>query len=217
MEHLKSLFEALKSSAYSLAAILLPGALLLELVRRIFHLMAVIPWDPPVPYVVLAYVVGFVLQGAASWVFSWKRLDRILTDEEALTRKTNVIASAQSLLEKKYEVGSVPESSVIDIALTRASVHREVYDKFTALRDMARSLVIVLAVSTLAFLWRAVMAPNGWERAAALAAAVAVAIGACGAADRYRRFRVTGDIAIVGALLASELKEKAPKQDPPTT
>lgn len=217
VENIAPIIDAVRSSVYSLAAILLPGALWLEVFRRTFRLEAVISWTPPIPYLALAYVVGFVLQGISSRVFLWKRIEQHVKDDGAKAELQEVSKTVQGIIVKRYDCDNIPITSTINVALTKANAHREVYDKFTALRDMARSLTVVFGMVALLTTVRIGLDVHRdrWQELGSMALVVFVSLlGVYGASDRYRRLQFCADKAILGAFVAGELKEK--EQTAPT-
>lgn len=213
MDYLKTLLEALRASAYSLAALILPGAFLVEVVRRAFGIEGAVPWDPPVPYITCAYVAGFTLQGVSSRMFGWQLFRKATTNDSSVKDKDQAIETARALLAKRYDVDNLPPPSVVDVALTKAGEHREVYDKFTALRDMSRSLATVFAVMTVAAGVRLVLSSasgNGLMIRECAAALVVGIVGFWGTVDRYRRLQTLPEKAIAGVFVAQHLKERLP-------
>jgi hypothetical protein len=218
MDEIKGILESLRASAYNLAALLLPGALLLEIVQRAFALGALIPWSQPVPYAVAAYATGFVLQGVSCRLFARPVLRKAVALADLTRERDEAVAAARALVLRRYEVEDVPAASVVDIALTRAADKREVYDKFVAMRDMARALTVVFTVM---FIAAAVRLAGAWHakdprlvRECAVAVAAA-ALGLYGAFDRLQRFQVAAEKAIVGVFIASELQLRpGPKGGP---
>jgi hypothetical protein len=212
METLKGLLDALRASVYNMAALMLPGAFLVEIVRRSFGIGELVPWHPPVPYLIAAYVAGFTLQGISGMVFHWAPVRRATADDAQTAARAAASATAAALLVKRYDVASIPPGSLVDVALTRAADQREVYDKFTALRDMSRALALAFALTALGAGVR--LATLG-ETAGPLqvrgciAGLVVGLVGFFGSVDRYRRFAELPEKAILSVLIALELKERA--------
>lgn len=220
MEDLKTLIETLRTSAYTTLALLMPGALLLECLRRAADIGVLLPWTQPVPYLAAAYVAGFTLQGLSSRVFKWAWVQRLAADAHLRSELDAATVSARALITKRYAIDDVPVGSVIDIALTKAADKREIYDRFTAIRDMSRGLSVVFSLMIVAAPLRLAISWRGGDHILLRSCLVGIVVGLMGtwgSLDRYRRLQYAGEKAMMGIFLATELQERPKPNDVPET
>lgn len=190
MESLRALIDTLKLTAYDLLAVLLPGALLVRGFGLLFPGAQIgSPGAGPlVPdalaFTVLAYAAGLTAQGAGGLV------SRRRTSPELLL-------VAKKLIAERYG-RALPDGLVIDFCLTKLEGRRAVYDKFVALRGMARALVVVAAALGVA---RAALGQGPEERLAVLAATSVVCLSL---RALYLHYAPLGDQAVVGMFIANE-------------
>ena len=199
IEALRSLIETLKLTGYDLLAVLLPGALLVRGFGLLFPGAQIgSPGAGPlVPdalaFTVLAYAAGLVAQGAGGLV------SRRRTAPEPLEM-------AKKLIVERYG-RTLPDGLVIDFCLTKLETRRAVYDKFVALRGMARALVVAAGALGVA---RAALGQGLEERLAVLAATAVVCVSL---RALYLHYAPLGDHAVVGMFIATEsppLEKAAP-------
>jgi hypothetical protein len=180
VEALKSLTDSLKVTVYELFAILFPGALLLEIARH----MGFLPIKmEPLAYAGAAYATGLALQGLAAWRLgaregAWKA-----------SYKGHGHAKAAAMEWAKTIRPGIQTSELLSYALSRSESRRGVYDKFVALRDMARGLMcgaffltLVLVVDVLVLLFQHA---SPIKILGSVGAAIATALATGGLAHRY--------------------------------
>lgn len=201
MDALKSLLELLKCYAYELVALVLPGAMLVAAANDTTGFQ---PIGGAVGLVVAAYAIGVAVQGASSLIVHkfWKN-----------SADPNAEVVALALAEAETDLGrAVPESALLDFCLSRVGADRNVYDKFTALRDTARALgssaPVAAALATYGH-WAGIWTGS---TLAGLARISSVVIGtllfsfAC--FSRYQRFSPLAKNAMFGQYLALRAVEK---------
>jgi hypothetical protein len=190
VESLRSLVDALKLTAYDLLAVLLPGALAVRGLSAIFPDVRVASpgAGPLVPdalaFTALAYAAGLVAQGAGGLVSRGRTPPELLEE-------------ARKVIRERYR-RELPDALVLDFCLTKLEGRRGVYDKFVALRGMARALVVTSAVLGVA---RAAVSASP-DTAIAVLLATALVCGALLAL--YRHYAPLGARAVVGMFVASE-------------
>ena len=226
MDTLRALFDLLKNNAYEVLAILLPGAMVVEVLKRLFDkadaaLRVLLTGKAELKYIGLIYVLGTVLQG----------LMRIITDSDwfrkLVLRQGPAAEALRAGAAEAIQLSFTGDPSAstrarvtVAVALSKMEDKRSVYDKFTALRDMARGVCAAMVVSTVSLsLAFGLTDLKFFDGGGALAAFV---LGAVGSLWAYRRYAPLADEAICSQVIASKLPAQvnisapvlAPKPDP---
>jgi hypothetical protein len=193
VEALRSLVESLKLTAYDVLAVLLPGAvcvrglgLLLDGTAAGKALLGL----EGLQLFTLAFTSGLVLQGAGGLLLRGRPQPELLL-------------LARELIERRYGA-QVPERLVLDFCLSKVEGKRGVYDKFVALRGMARGLSVAALV---------LGAAGVFASASAAGMAFAAVLGLLCAGSLYslhRHYAPLGERAVVGLFFAAELQPLAP-------
>jgi hypothetical protein len=193
VDALRALIESLKLTAYDLLAVLLPGAILLRGLGGIF------PGGPlggvgaagagtlvpdALSFGALAFTAGLVLQGAGGLAVRGRP-------------HPDVLQTAKALIKRRYDL-DLPDGLVFDFCLSKIEARRGVYDKFVALRGMARALAVAAAVLGAA----GVFAAGTWA-VKALAFFTALFCGTSLLA-LHRHYAPLGERALVGLFIAGE-------------
>jgi hypothetical protein len=141
----KSITESLKVSLYEVLALLFPGAFVLEALERTNTRFAFLGDASALAYAGLAYAVGLALQGLCALLGAGRL-------EALSSKKSENHARAERAARAKMTsmLGTQPEPPLLDFALSRVGSARAVYDKFVALRDMARGLAFAALVALFA-------------------------------------------------------------------
>jgi hypothetical protein len=186
--------DALKSAAYELTALVLPGIVLVA----IGHAFADTPLPASVPaWLIAGYVLGLVLQGIGAWTSRRRGLRRLVG--ATATRKISAAETrAKELVEK--ELGKdIADEHLLDTVLTRVHQYRQVYDKFLALADTARALALVGLIATVL-----VLIAYGSDLDTARAWLMLLGTIACWLAlcERYHRFAPLALKALYGKYVA---------------
>ena len=199
MDALRALIESLKLTAYDLLAVLLPGALLLRGLGGMFPaaqlgLFGAAGASALVPdglsFAALAFTAGLVLQGAGGRLVPGKP-------------QPELVAAAREVIKSRYG-RDLPDGLVFDFCLSKIEARRAVYDKFVALRGMARALAVAAGVLGVA----GVFASGSWTlRALAFFAALL-----CGTSllALHRHYAPLGERALVGLFIAGESQALGP-------
>lgn len=206
MDTLKSFLEALKATTYGALAILLPGAAIVELSLRVVRFDALLMKAGVISYVAVAYVAGAALQGVAAFLFARRPL-RSLSNNNKLRQSED---HAQRILESRLGE-KLSRERVLDLCLSRVETRREGYDKFVALRDMSRALVLVSIFAAAAITVRhrhdLLTKQYGVPLLACLVAAAAFV-------ERYRCFAPLGRQIVFAQFIAEGVKPPKPQSKP---
>jgi len=196
VDALRALIESLKLTAYDLLAVLLPGAILLRGLGGMFPAaqLGAAGAGPLVPdalsFGALAFTAGLVLQGAGGLLVRGRPQPELLR-------------AAREVIKSRYG-RELPDGLVFDFCLSKIEARRGVYDKFVALRGMARALTVASAALGVA----GVIAAGTWPlRALALFTSLL-----CGASlyALHRHYAPLGEQALVGLFIAGESQPPGP-------
>lgn len=205
MDALKSFLEALKATTYGVLAILLPGAAMVELFLRVMRIDALLSKAGVTSYLAVAYVAGMALQGVAAFLFSRKPF-RSLSDNKLDQSEEH----AQRILETKLGE-KVSRARLLDLCLSRVEARREGYDKFVALRDMSRALVLVCICGAVMIAIRHGRELLTMQYGAAL---VACLVAAAAFLNRYRCFAPLGRQIVLAQFIAEQMKSTKSESPP---
>lgn len=179
MDKVQPLIDSVKSLAYELLALLLPGATLLVLGQY----FAGTPVPPSaVPWIGAAYVLGLALQGGGAW------LGRTRGARVLIGGYVDQVSSAEQRAKEIVTTdfgASIASEHLLDVAITRAQPHRQVYDKFLALTDTTRGLALVMVLAVGLACYGARDHLDEWRSWLPMIGLVAAWGGFC---ERYRRF-----------------------------
>jgi hypothetical protein len=209
VESIKGIVESLKVTLYEWLGIFLPGLCAVESVRVVLlPIKNVVPGSPRpdsgaslfdptsvVAYLVLAYIAGLAVQGLSALVLE-KLIGRFFPSPVSEDRQA-ARAVANALVK-----GDLPEDLLVSFCLSRVDTKRSAYDRFLALRDMTRALVLISAatgIEVLAADTRRV-APNHkvWL-------ALGCLLATAGFLERFIRYRPLPNQALFGLFLSAEL------------
>ena len=180
MDSLRGLIDSFKLTAYDLVAVLLPGALL---VYGLGLAAAPVPGGP-LAALIVCYFAGLVAQGASGL------LSRRRTPPELLQE-------ARKLILERYG-RALPDWLLIDFCLTKLEGRRSIYEKFVALRGMARALSLSALIVGIPRIAQArTLEARGL-------AAVATALVAGSLYALYRHYAPLADRSVVGMFVAAE-------------
>lgn len=179
---------------------LLPGAVLVEIALRLTPIDGVVTRGGVVAFLASAYVAGGALQGVAAFVFSLRPL-RTLSDSGNLRQSEE---HAQRILEAKLGE-KISRDRVLDLCLSRVQSKREGYDKFIALRDMSRALVLVAIVVAAVVLLQHRHQLFTVRYGAVLLGCVVMALSFL---ERYRRFAPLARQVVFAQFIAGEMKQE---------
>ncbi|MBK8254445.1 MAG: hypothetical protein IPK82_17475 [Polyangiaceae bacterium] len=148
MDQIKVVLELLKNAAYEILAILLPGTVIVELLRLGSPATGVIVQNAlkdqsELRYVAFAYIAGTAMQGLA----------RLLPTRWSTKTANQLRARAMEVLDQAYPDGTNDSDKAryaLGICLSYVGDKRAVYDKFLGLRDMMRGLTAASAIGLLA-------------------------------------------------------------------
>lgn len=201
-----SLLDGAKATTYEVLAVLLPGAVALFGLER----AGVTFWvGGTIQNLGAAYVVGTIVQAIASAV------TRIPCVRHHLATDSPIVRSAQDvavrLIQRRLEQ-ELPVGVDFDVCLSRVESTRHVYDKFIALRDTARGLVVASVLGgsvVIGSRWKdlvggAPLAVVG--RLVALLAGTLILLGVL--TSRYSRFASLARQAVYGQCIASFLDDR---------
>jgi hypothetical protein len=200
VETIKALFDALKTTTYGVTAVLLPGATVLELLRRITPLNSLVVGA--VGYVAAAYVCGSAVQGVASVLFGLPLLRRAGAGVQTQSAEEH----ARRILELRLGE-KIDRDRVLDLCLSAVETRRDVYDKFIALRDMSRGLALaaVIAAAVIAILHHGDLLSVRYGLALAISL-----LAVTGFVDRYRRFAPLGRQVIYAQFIVAQTRLTPP-------
>jgi hypothetical protein len=199
VDALRALIESLKLTAYDLLAVLLPGALLLRGLGGMFPsaqlgLLGAAGASTLIPdalsFGALAFTAGLVLQGAGGRLVPGKP-------------QPELVQAAREVIKSRYG-RDLPDGLVFDFCLSKIDARRAVYDKFVALRGMARALTVAAGVLGVA----GVFAADTWAmRLLSFFTALL-----CGASlfALHRHYAPLGERALVGLFIAGESQAAPP-------
>lgn len=214
MEALKELLDSLRSSVYTILSLLLPGSIIVYLAQSLLPERFRLP--PRVAgFLVAAYVAGLAAQGFGGVVPSLvKRIMKAIRkyrkkdgqDAKPKSADDETEAFVKGIIDKNLGT-SIPASTTFNVTLSSVHDHREVYDRFTALRDMCRGLIVASVIALIVLLVRRKEFSSGvfWGAIAVLVAAAA------GLNERYIRFSPLPRQIVFGQFIAAQLKK--PKAD----
>ncbi len=214
MEALKDLLDSIRSSVYTILSLLLPGSVILYLSQSLLQERFRLPAHTA-RFFVAAYVVGLAAQGfggvvssVVERIFSLAR-EHFSKNPQGTGAKPTADESkdfVKGLLDKNLG-DSIPSSATFNVALSSVHEHREVYDRFVALRDMCRGLIIACVVALIVLVVRKDEFTSG-----AFGGGIGVlAAGVLGLVERYRRFSPLPRQIVFGQFIAAQLKK--PKAD----
>ena len=214
MEALKDLLDSIRSSVYTILSLLLPGSVILYLSQSLLQERFRLPAHTA-RFFVAAYVVGLAAQGFGGVVSSV--IGRIVSlAREHFSKNPQGIGIkppadetegfVKGLLDKNLG-DPIPSSATFNVALSSVHEHREVYDRFVALRDMCRGLIVACVVAFIVFVVR-----RDEFAASAFGGGIAALIaGVVGLVERYKRFSPLPRQIVFGQFIATQLKK--PKAD----
>lgn len=193
MESVQRMIDALKSAAYEITALLLPGAVLIA----VGHWTAEVPLPDSTPaWFAASYVLGLVLQGASSWMGRRSGVRHLVG--AAVPPATPAETRAKEIIEK--DLGKeIADDHLLDVVLTRTQPHRQVYDKFLALADTAKSLALV---SLIAFGLLVLERHTELDTASTWLMLVGTALCWLSLCERHRRFAPIACKALYGKFVA---------------
>jgi hypothetical protein len=200
MDTLKSLIDAAKLTVYELLAVLLPGAVLAEAGVHGGYVTFGSGTAGAVRLLGAAYVLGLATQGLAHLLF--RRLPRLFRSDRELEGRENGKQAARRLAEQLIGHG-VDDDLLFDFCLSRIGKSRTTYDRFLALQDAARALVLVVPIG-LAYALPGGASP-GLRHPPLLVLIFGLGLGVAGLLDRYLRFRQAGDRVVYAEFLAAEV------------
>jgi hypothetical protein len=207
MDFISKVFNILKSWFYELLAVLVPGSVI----------MAVWPWSITVQehiklsstesLVVFAYIAGILSQGIGDLVT--RRIDPPRASNKDYKTCNALREQVARLVGRKLSAAQVqvPDTALLGICLTHVEAKREVYDKFLALRDMSRGLMVAAVVVGALTLRERYDVLQAWQLAVIAALCVGSAVAFY---NRYRRYQPLAEQALYEIFLAMELKALAP-------
>jgi hypothetical protein len=192
----KQFLDAFKLTLYEILAVFLPGVILVEAGRRA-HLLVLDSNTASgvIAFLILSYAAGLAAQGIANLVFH--RIPKLIGIKQAPASE----AKQQARVSIKNLLGAevTDDELLVGICLAKIGTERSIYDRFLALRDTARILVLVLPLA-----W-CVVAFGGSFRLGAKIAALALAMA--GLLDRYFRFDQAACDALFSQFLADIHKD----------
>lgn len=203
VDALKSFLDALKSTTYGALAMLLPGAAIVELSLRVVPINGLLTRAGVISYLAVSYIAGAAVQGVTAYLFSLRPL-RSLGNSSTLRESED---HAQRILEAKLGE-KVSRVRVLDLCLSRVEAKREGYDKFVALRDMSRGLVLVSLLAAAVIAVRHGRELLTMQYGAALLGCLIVAAAFL---ERYRCFAPLGRQVIFAQFIAGEMKQSKPQ------
>lgn len=205
LETLKGLLEAAKATTYELLALLLPGAVILATIERTCEVE--MPFGT-IGAIAAAYIFGTALQAIADFVLKRERIAKLIEGDKS-TWKTSADYALQ-LIQKKLQ--AAPKEATLDVCLTQVGPHRNIYDKFIALRDTARGLAfatVFAATIVIVRKWDVLASGSSNCAFAKVAGAVVLAVILFLAfIQRYARFQPLAHQAVYGQFIALQLDAK---------
>lgn len=212
MDFLTKIFNILKNWFYELLAVLVPGSVLVAVLPGVISVQnAALKFSISEALVIFAYVAGILSQGLSDLVT--RRLDPPRATNKDYKTCNTLREQVAGLVNQKLSAATVqvPIEAVLGICLTHVDTKREVYDKFLALRDMSRGLMVSVVAAAAILLWRSYASLEPWQ----VAGVAALALGAAVAFyNRYRRYQPLAEQALYEVFLAMELKDPTPAAEP---
>jgi hypothetical protein len=211
MDTLKTFMETLKLTLYEILALLLPGAILVEAARELPQRPLTVNTTNStgiIYFLVLSYVGGLAAQGITNLIF--RRVPNLLRTGHLSTippkRKQPLEAHARAKRVVEKLIGTkVDDEFVEGYCLSSLSTSRA-YDRFLALRDMARALFLAFPVA-----WWVFASGAHWPLASKF---IGVLAGTIGFLERYFRFDRAADEALFTQFLAdSHHKDRQEKEE----
>jgi hypothetical protein len=185
----RTFLESLKGSLYDMLAIFIPGGLLVAAFRSCFGF----PHDAWV-VAAAAWVAGLTAQGVGH-LCSDAGERPAMPEAEA---KARALASAVARRQINREID---DSLLLDFCLSRVEAKRAIYDKFTALKDTARGLLVALPTSAVMLLfWNGQFKGTGWGLLTAFVTLFAI----FGLLDRFRQFAPLANRVVFMQFVAAE-------------
>lgn len=151
MEIIKAFADTFKITIYEILAILLPGTTAIEVIRRV-----VLGPDARPPgtlvYILVAYIAGITAQGFCAFLVDlgkpikqrWRARRRAPAQEvapaDAKPGDDEEVIEVASALARSRLGFAVPKAALLDFCLTRIDARRTIYERFVAMRDMARGV-----------------------------------------------------------------------------
>ena len=149
--------EAAESHTYEVLAILLPGVALLALCPYLLAPFG-IAFRPPsgwAPWIIAGYILGFGLQGIGGIASHLARLlgEARIPAEATACPPADMVAKAHARVAAlaRVEECKLSQDDVVPLARVLLGEKAVRYDRFVALADLGRSLMVLAAVSAIAF------------------------------------------------------------------
>jgi len=213
MDTLKAFMETLKLTLYEILAVLLPGAILVEAARKVPPgLLTVNTTNSTgiIYFLVLSYVGGLAAQGITNLIF--RRVPNLLRTGHLSTIPPNrkqpleAHARAKSVVEELFgtKVKVVDDEFAAGYCLSSSTSHAA-YDRFLALRDMARALFLVFPVA-----WWVIAHGANWPLAVK---SIGLLLGTIGFLERYFRYDRAAEEALFTQFLADKDREEKATED----
>ncbi len=143
MDAIRLIVELLEKESFEVLAIMVPGATLVCLVSAVrlslWRGLTFPDFSNPIAFVLCAFIAGHALQGLGRLLYHRLRLERFLRDAREGVAVESLKRLVQAVLKQQMNL-DVDAATAISICLSHVESRRTIYDKFTALRDMARGL-----------------------------------------------------------------------------
>lgn len=199
MDETVKVIEVLKTVTYEAMAILLPGLIVVWPFWPGVKSSFVLDGSGTLGLAVVGFIAGLALQGV-SRRFINKVLGRFL-----LKPDVRVVQLCKAIVDSQLKpAGELPEEFLLDYCLSSIGTNRAMHDKFVALRDSARGLMLsmpVFAVGVLVTPYKNCCGGLEWF-------AVPLALVAAAAfARRYARYEALPRQIVFSQFLAQEAKK----------
>ncbi|NBC39888.1 hypothetical protein [Corallococcus exiguus] len=213
MDFISKVFNVLKSWFYELLAVLVPGSVIMAIWPWGVTLQRHINLSSTESLVVFAYIAGILNQGVGDLVT--RRIDPPRAANKDYKTCNALREQVARIVGQRLSAAQVqvPDSALLGICLTQVEGKREVYDKFVALRDMSRGLMVAAVVGGAITLGERYNSLQAWQVAAIIALSVGTAVAFY---SRYRRYQPLAEQALYEVFLAMELKTLAPASATPS-